>query len=515
MNNQQKINVNNSSPKSILILFLIFNFLNLSSQIKIIKLNKQTEIIIEIKEKGPQKILSEYFELPSQVYINEIKQDSINNIYNFLGENNIIKIIWDNPLTIGNSMFKSCTKITKIEFIKIDTSTFKNIDGMFYECYSLTSLDLSIFDTSSITTMAALFQDCKSLKILNINHFDTTNVKNMDALFYNCNSLIFLDLRSFDTTNVTQNRNIFEKCNSNLIYCFNDNKLSYNIQDELKKINNGVGNNCSNSCFNNNTKIIIEENICVNNCSNNGYKYEYNNICYNNCPNGTYALSNGLCIKNIKCNNYSNYEYTQCFDYIPDGYYLNDSSLNIIDKCNIKCKNCTSESNKNNLCISCNKTGGYYPKYDELNNIDAFIDCYQNEIDNYYFDNITKEYKKCYKSCKNCYTEGNNNNHNCKVCLSNYILNISNCYQNCSFYSYFDSENEYHCTDNNNCTEDYNKLIIDKKKCVNNCLNNGYKFEYNNICYNSCPNGTYYIYNQTGCINNIPQLFKEFILENN
>ena len=41
---------------------------------------------------------------------------------------------------------------------------------------------------------------------------------------------------------------------------------------------------------------------------------------------------------------------------------------------------------------------------------------------------------------------------------------MTNCFENCSFYYYYDSENEYHCTLNDQCPDEYNRLIFDKKK---------------------------------------------------
>ena len=37
-----------------------------------------------------------------------------------------------------------------------------------------------------------------------------------------------------------------------------------------------------------------------------------------------------------------------------------------------------------------------------------------------------------------------------------------------------------------------NKIILDKKKCIDNCTNdNLFKFEFNNICYKECPKYSY------------------------
>lgn len=105
---------------------------------------------------------------------------------------------------------------------------------------------------------------------------------------------------------------------------------------------------------------------CINKCSEDDiYKIEYKNKCYQFCPDETYY----------------NYNLTECIDNIPEGFYCNNTSLKTIDKCDIKCNNCSYESINYGLCISCNINDKYYPK----NNISGktFIDCY-NKLDGYF-----------------------------------------------------------------------------------------------------------------------------------
>ena len=48
------------------------------------------------------------------------------------------------------------------------------------------------------------------------------------------------------------------------------------------------------------------------------------------------------------------------------------------------------------------------------------------------------------------------------------------------------------------CPDEYNKLIKEKNKCIDECnKDNIYKYEYNNICYINCPNNT--IKNESKC----------------
>ena len=290
--------------------------------------------------------------------------------------------------------------------------------------------------------------------------------------------------------------------------------------------------------------------------------------------------------KELFCYNYYNYEKTSCIDYIPDGYYCNGTDLimdKTIDKChenclycnkgasptnnnclkckstgniylnlgncvnectngnyiedsihkckcsqNIKCKSCNEESNGVNLCISCNNEEGYYPKENDIERNDGYIDCYKNPENYYLYDNTT--YKLCYESCKTCSGEGNSSDHNCNQCKEHYenkndFNNDNNCYRICPFYYYFDNNKEYYCTEYKSCPKDYNKLIESKKRCIDECKNdNIYKYEYNNKCYSidKCPNKTivnltifkcelncdnYYNYEKTDCLDSIPDGF--------
>jgi hypothetical protein len=84
------------------------------------------------------------------------------------------------------------------------------------------------------------------------------------------------------------------------------------------------------------------------------------------------------------------------------GYYLNDSKSKTIDKCDIKCSNCTLESLTNNLCIKCNIEKGYYPKFKENFDNDSFINCYNEKPESHYFDNTSNIYMPCNSNCKEC-----------------------------------------------------------------------------------------------------------------
>ena len=251
-------------------------------------------------------------------------------------------------------------------------------------------------------------------------------------------------------------------------------------------------------------------------------------------------------INPLNCSNYYNYDQTECIDSIPEGYYCNNTLLKTIDKChencktckkgptsinnnclscpssgkkyydlgnctddcvygyfnmitdkvckcssNIKCYYCTEYSIQYDLCEVCNNDAGFYQKIDDERRSDKFINCYSNIEYYYYLQN--KKYYPCYSTCKTCNENGTNIENNCTSCRDGYefkndLENDKNCYEICSKYYYYDSDNNYHCI--NICPHDY-KLISDKKRCINDCSNdNIYKYEFNNHCYRECPNGT-------------------------
>ena len=100
------------------------------------------------------------------------------------------------------------------------------------------------------------------------------------------------------------------------------------------------------------------------------------------------------------------------------------------------------------LCTKCNTN--YYQKENEDSNIGEYINCYK-ELKGYYLDKNDCLFRKCYYTCETCEIKGDNIIHNCLECNSNFsfainINNYSNCYENCSYYYYFDNDNNYHCT---------------------------------------------------------------------
>ena len=139
------------------------------------------------------------------------------------------------------------------------------------------------------------------------------------------------------------------------------------------------------------------------------------------------------------------------------------------------------------------KRNEFYPLFNELYEVNLpYFNCTKN-LEGYYLDQGDYLYKLCYQSCEICYISGDETNHNCIKCKNNYNYEMpiglyKNCYQNCSYYHYRDeTDNNLYCTKSEQCPEEYNKLIENKKECVSSCQNNEYKFEFHNRCHEKCP----------------------------
>ena len=123
--------------------------------------------------------------------------------------------------------------------------------------------------------------------------------------------------------------------------------------------------------------------------------------------------------------------------------------------------------------------------------------CYKrNELpENIYFNKITKSFELCYKTCGTCEEEGNYSENNCLTCAINYIKepekNSSNCVEKCQYYYYYDSLEQYSCTEDEQCPNKPSLLVREKNKCISKCLDDDtYKYQYNGECVSYCPINT-------------------------
>ena len=167
-------------------------------------------------------------------------------------------------------------------------------------------------------------------------------------------------------------------------------------------------------------------------------------------------------------------------------------SLDIIDyPTDSSCKE-IGTIEKEGKCI-CDESKGYYSVNSKL----AESKCYQkNEMPkNLYYNNLTKSYELCYKTCGTCDKGGSYSENNCQSCAINYIREpenrTSNCVESCQYLYYYDSLNQYSCTDDEQCPDEASLIIRPKNECINVCKNDNInRYQFNGECLSSCPDGT-------------------------
>ena len=171
-----------------------------------------------------------------------------------------------------------------------------------------------------------------------------------------------------------------------------------------------------------------------------------------------------------------------------ESMFYNTSKLEYL---NLKIAGIKNNSNSKNIFSLTNKNLVVCSENEKWNNLlsndNLIINCFNN-----------KDYEKSFKCYKKIVNNNLNNDNLCDSCGLNYInenLNISNnidCYKICLYYHFFDIyTNELFCLDNQNCSGLYNKLIPEKKECINDCKRDDiYKYELDNRCYKECPNKT-------------------------
>ena len=242
-------------------------------------------------------------------------------------------------------------------------------------------------------------------------------------------------MNNFKEDKLSSYRNIFYKVPINVVICINEINTQSKIFPQIKNIACYIK-DCSDDWKSKQKNIINITNNCIDSCDNSSqYPYEYNGKCYENCEKG----------------------------------FLLDDNNNRMNKCKCQldeCLLCPNVSLSKGLCSKCNIN--YYPKENDPFNLGEYINCY-TEPEGYYLDNGL--YKKCYYTCKTCNISGNNKIHNCIECNDNFTFiikynNYINCYENCYYYHYFDDEDNYHCTIDLSCPNEYPKLNEYKKECI-------------------------------------------------
>jgi len=190
-----------------------------------------------------------------------------------------------------------------------------------------------------------------------------------------------------------------------------------------------------------------------------------------------------------------------------DNYFLQedpDGTNKKYIKCDVSCLTCEDGVN-NNQCIECNSNSDY-AFFEGGGKICKKKDTFFNENghDNFYFNEVLNEFRKCHKSCKSC-KDGDRYN-NCYECNTNYVFIDDPANGKCVLESIFSTElKNYYLEEINNHQKRGGQTTKVKvyKKCPENC-DECNKFEDNPLKCKICKTDNGY-YKRTLTINNLIQ----------
>ena len=212
-----------------------------------------------------------------------------------------------------------------------------------------------------------------------------------------------------------------------------------------------------------------------------------------------------------------------CLSCMNEFYFDDEEKNNCVDddlNCAIGCAKCYKNTtdpiygvlSADKMCKRCSHKMGYYP-LEKYSKSQFYVSCYPFNKSplNYIYDETKKLHTLCYKTCKTCFKVGDNLNHSCSSCETNYIFideEPYNCFPKCTHYYYYNKYKQYKCTEADECPLEYPFLIANKSKCVDNCYSDSdFNLMFKNECFQRCPEGTSaYLYRYNGeftarCVN--------------
>ena len=406
------------------------------------KIIKMVLIIIQINKISSKININKNFIFNSSEIIIKINETGMHSILN----NEYIDIKYPCPsLVYLNLEIQNLTNCSKINITKpgsiiklIWNNPLNSLHCLFCNCSNITEIKFLNFDTSLITDISNLFENCYSLISVDISNLNINNVNLTRNMFYNCINLTSFNLSKVDLSKIINMDKLFYNC-KNLKYI---NLLNFTNKESPSKKDIFYG-------IITNTEINIDKNKA----------------------SSIYNLANNI----------PNFITLRKLEQI---------SNNIIES------NIEEESNLIDLTYIQNSNNKDGDKIIVLNSIIKPRDDNIFDSEKELFDSI-KINDDCYISCATCNGKGNYINHNCTSCSYNYsyYLNLDgsiNCYDKCYYYFYKNlSDNNYYCTSDFSCPNNFNKLIPNKTQCIDKCSKDSiYSYEFNHTCYEECPDNT-------------------------
>lgn len=125
------------------------------------------------------------------------------------------------------NMFQSCSQLTSIPKITVDTSDVVSMMRMFSNCSMLEKIDLSGLNTSKVKEIDFMFDSCSSLKSVDMSTFNTTSLESYNTPFNYCNNLEVLDLSGSFIIDINHEySSIISRCSKLKYIIFNDENTS-------------------------------------------------------------------------------------------------------------------------------------------------------------------------------------------------------------------------------------------------------------------------------------------------
>ena len=454
-----------------------------------------------------------FYKDPIEVWVNDVKYDSCKKTCDLPEGLNKVTLVFEDGMTSTQNMFLFLDSIIEADVSEFDGSKVTTMHSMFRECNYVKKINFGEFNTSSVEDMGYLFEKCYKLESINISHFDTTSVRKMNYMFSWCDKLVSMDLSHFKTPKLEEMEDILSYCHA-LLYANLSSFDTSNVKlmkgifyasDSLKYIDlqNFNGSSVTNFryafgwvkrvSFINMRKFKIE---AVNNVE----LFEtFIEVPY-------YAK---LCIKDSYTKNYVTQGYSINFDCSGLCFQKN---IDVNYQSGISCK-----CNINNKYEFIKKCYDECPGNNESMEYDNYI-CEGPVGENYYLNEEEEMFRKCYITCKNCSKAGDEINNNCDGCISNFRFlddlsaTPNNCYEICQYYYYFNETNQYVCTPTESCPTKYSKLILPKKKCIDDCTKDedNYKYDYKNNCLKQCPSNTKTYEKENKCLDECDENLFEY-----
>ena len=156
---------------------------------------------------------------------------------------------------------------------------------------------------------------------------------------------------------------------------------------------------------------------------------------------------------------------------------------------------------------------------------DAIIDKDNNIVDEYFYNSITKQFEKCYDTCKTCSIGGSLEQMNCRTCKDDYVAVVSGgitycltCPETTGQFSYDPSTSKIKCVyeSRHNCSTSLPIYFPETKQCDNECPTDYFLHRATKECYQDCSNGNYKFMEDT-CVENCPdneEIYLQLIIVN-